>query len=278
MEVGLGGRYDATNVIDPEICAITTIGLDHGELLGSTLGAIAGEKAAIAKGGVPLIVGAVEEGPLAVIRAACATAGAPLIRTEAMPVPPLQFLRGVEQEENFRCAATVARHWLEMRGRSGNFEKCLHAMAMARWPGRWDRREIDGRTWIFDGTHNGHGWPMLEKNLRNLRRADSRPLTAIVGFLGMDRARALIPRLHPWAEDLVLVEMEEERGTTGEAMRAMIPANFPGQVRVLREGQLADSLDRIGGGIVLVTGSLYLVGKAMAAHMATGAEMGPWGL
>lgn len=265
LEVGLGGRCDATSAVDTELSAIVSIGLDHCDVLGSDLASIAREKAAIARPAIPLVLGAVPREARAVISAAASAVAAHLIRPEHIILPPLPYLRGCEQERNGPLAATVGRLWLKKCGREKDFEDFLAAMALARWPGRWDRRTIDGRRWIFDCTHNGAGLEVFRKNWQRLPSEEKSSPTVVAGTLGRERARDLLPHLASIAAELILVHMNEERSVSTEELRTLIPPSCRCRIRTAEEGQLAKILPSLCGQPTLVTGSIYLVGKAFAA-------------
>ncbi|MDR2664200.1 MAG: hypothetical protein LBB14_01565, partial [Puniceicoccales bacterium] len=112
LEVGLGGRCDATAAVAAKVGAIVSIGLDHCDLLGPDLVSIAREKAAIARPSVPLVLGDVPEEVRTAIAAAADSAGAPLLEPEPIALDPLRYLHGREQERNAPLAATVGRLWL----------------------------------------------------------------------------------------------------------------------------------------------------------------------
>ncbi|MDR1436179.1 MAG: hypothetical protein LBI39_03175 [Puniceicoccales bacterium] len=267
LEVGLGGRCDATSAVFAELCAITTIGLDHCALLGNDVASIAREKAAIARHGVALIVGNVPGDAMAAIGEVAGSVGAPVFRAENIAVPQLENMRGVEQLENYRMAAAIGRMWLGRRtiDCAAICEKFLGAMAQARWPGRWDCREIFGRRWIFDCTHNVHGLEMFRKNWNGLAADERVAPTVVICTLGEDRARDLIPFFASIAKHLVLVELSDGRALSVERLGNFVPPSNSCLISSLRESQLADALPRLGGDPILVVGSIALVGKALGS-------------
>jgi dihydrofolate synthase/folylpolyglutamate synthase len=267
LETGFGGRWDATNAVYPEICAITTIGLDHTEFFGEGEADIAWEKAGILKGGVPVFVGNVSPSAFSVIEKVAEAVGVLVLRPGEFILPPLQFLHGVEQEENFQLARAIARHWLcGLKKFDGDtWHRCIHGMTQARWSGRWDRREIQGKSWIFDGTHNVHGLNMLKKNWENLPSDFRRRPTVVAAMLGQRRAEDLMPFFCSVASELVLVSLDEERATPVDTLRSLVPDDFSGKVIIFPEEDLGKLPDTISCDFVLVAGSLHLVGKTMGA-------------
>jgi dihydrofolate synthase/folylpolyglutamate synthase len=272
IEVGLGGRLDATNIITPRVSAITTIGFDHEEVLGETLEAIASEKAGIAKAGVPLVLG---DMPSVAREKILALVPGPVTFAQSdIPMPKLKYLHGVEQEKNGAVALTAAKIYLERMIRESDgklsvmphgkispadlFEKFSSAMTDARWPGRWEKRVIDGRTWIFDCTHNACGLPFLQANWE---REHLPAPVVITATLGERRAKALLPYLASIAKRLLLVQLDEPRALSLARLKSHIPSSFSGEidtVKDLRELPLAGEM-----GPVLVTGSIYLVGEVL---------------
>jgi dihydrofolate synthase / folylpolyglutamate synthase len=172
VEVGLGGRFDSTNVCMPLVSIITNIGFDHMLQLGHTLEAIAVEKGGIIKSGVPVVSGVVQEGPRAVVRAIARELHAPLYETSAEPLDPALAigLAGVHQRENAACALAAVRR-LRDAGLAIPEAAVRHGLATVDWPGRI---ELIARrpTIILDTAHNV---PSAEALVRTL--AESFPVS-----------------------------------------------------------------------------------------------------
>ena len=246
IEVGIGGRLDATNVLPAETVrcsAITGIAFDHMDKLGDTLGKIAHEKAGIARRGVPLVHGALPADALAAIREDAAEAGAPLI--EAPLYGGAIGLAGSHQRRNASVAAEVAR-------RADLSEAAVtRGIATAGWPGRLER--IDD--WILDGAHNPEGAAALVEALR------SENLGAVVfGALADKSWRAMLAKI---------AELDAPRFYCPPAGRA--PAAGSELVAVAAGkpcATVAEALTAaraVAGALpVVVCGSLYLVGEARA--------------
>jgi len=261
LETGLGGRLDATNVCAPEVCVITSIGLDHQEYLGPTLAAIAAEKAGIIKPGVPCVVGDVPPEAEAVIVARAREVGAPLhfVRGRFASGLPETNLVGAHQVRNAGAALLACE-----------LAKCLPiddaktrtALRSIEWAGRWQEfRLIDGRRLIVDGSHNEEGIRAVAPLLAAL----SAP-TVIVGALGVDRARPLVAAAAKAAGRLVLVRPDNERACSVEELAALVPADFRGDIRRATVAELFPSVAMCvaEGETVVVLGSLYLVGEVLA--------------
>ena len=178
MEVGLGGRLDATNVITPAVTAITSIGFDHQLYLGSTLEAIAFEKAGIIKNGIPVVVGELDDGPRAVIERIASERGAPLIGASASDVLE-RFaigLPGRHQQANAAVAFNVLR-LLDGQGLRVPSAAVAQGLARPEWPGRLDVRRLpDGREIMLDAAHNPAGAAALASYLDASRASARLPL------------------------------------------------------------------------------------------------------
>jgi dihydrofolate synthase/folylpolyglutamate synthase len=263
IEVGLGGRLDATNVITPKVAAITTVGFDHEEILGETLEAIAAEKAGIAKDGVPLVLGHM---PAAASKKIRSQVRSPIIPADCTrPLPQLKYLHGVEQAKNIPVALAIAEAYLERVNpvkadqRANWLERFRRGVMEVRWPGRWEKRTIGGRTWIFDCTHNICGLPFLRANWEQEYLP---PPAIITATLGIRRAQALFPYLASIARQLILVRLDEPRALPTEQLKELVPTSFTGKIDTI------ESLENlpptiIGDGPVLVTGSVHLVGRVL---------------
>jgi dihydrofolate synthase/folylpolyglutamate synthase len=261
LETGLGGRLDATNVCAPEVCVITSIGLDHQEYLGPTHAAIAGEKAGIIKPGVPCVVGDVPPEAEAVIVARARAVGAPLyfVRDRFPQGLSEVSLPGEHQRRNAGAALLAC----ELATRLPiDDAKARAALLTVEWAGRWQSHRLaDGRRLIVDGSHNEEGARVVEPLLASL----SSP-TVIVGALGSARARPLVEIAARHAAALVLVRPDNERDCAVEELAALVPADFRGLVRRASVAELfpAPATCAAAGETLVVLGSLYLVGEVLA--------------
>jgi len=289
VEVGLGGRCDATNVIAPLVSIITTIGLDHQEYLGDTLEAIAFEKAGIIKHGTPVVVGRVGEGPLSVIRAAAAQRQASYVvlgrdfdttgegpgcfayrglrwRDEGLACP----LPGRHQLDNAACALAALEMAAE-RGVRVSERARRDGLSAVRWPGRL---ELAGRRpdiWL-DGAHNPHAAEALAEYLRTwwARRGES-PTGRLILVVGMmqdkDRRRILaILTTVPGVSQLILTRAAHPRAAAPEAL-AQDAADLGVPITVKATVGEALACARMLAGAddtICVTGSLLVAGEAKA--------------
>jgi dihydrofolate synthase/folylpolyglutamate synthase len=283
LEVGLGGQFDATNVIDrPAACAITSISMDHREMLGETLGAIAFEKAGIIKPGVPVATGRQEAEAFAVIAARAAELGAPLLaRGDAWDVAPtadgfsfrdadrvLQLPRpsllGAHQLDNAGIAVAAAR----ASGLGFTEDAIARGIASATWPARMQR--LTGRLaaqvpagwelWL-DGGHNPGGGVAIAEQLRGAW-AD-KPVHLVVG---MKKAKDTREFLAPLLDLAASVWAVSEPGQYSALPVEAIVEASGGRARP--GPTVGDALAALPAGPparVLICGSLYLAGEILKA-------------
>ncbi len=268
VEVGLGGRLDATNVVDPEVSVITSIGLDHCEILGDTYERIAREKGGIIKPGRPVVIGDLPPAAEAVIRELCDERGCDLARIadrygKAREPYPETNLAGGYQRLNAAIATTVA----EQVRQKFNLEASLCASALKRvyWPGRWEAFHLRHRKIIFDVSHNSEGARWLDESLSKLATNEAPP-DVIMGVMGEYRAKALIPVVARHAHSITFVIPEQSRAASFEELERWIPDGFSG---LTSRGSVAElfpskgvcSWDRPSERQIVVTGSIYLIGE-----------------
>ena len=271
IEVGLGGRLDATNVVLPEVAVITSIGLDHCELLGDRVELIAAEKAGIIKPGRPVVVGRVPPAAEAVIRDVAHRVGAPLTSVrdvfgEGIGAYPETNLEGEYQRWNAATATLVAR-LLPERWRLT--QAAIDAgLRRADWPGRWQRTTLGGRPLVLDASHNPEGAEVLANNLARLVRETGRAPVVIVGVLGAVRAQPLLEVISRFAQEIHLVVPQQARACSHAELRALIPASFSGRVMETSLDVLFPGPNTCSAGqpddVLVVTGSIYLLGEVMA--------------
>jgi dihydrofolate synthase/folylpolyglutamate synthase len=270
VEVGLGGRLDATNVITPLVSVVTKIALEHTEYLGHDLTGIAREKAGIAKPGVPLVVG--EQDP--VLRQVLAAEGtrlgaSPIVMVDAARRPPPGTrlgLRGQHQWHNAWVALAALNQLGPPLGPVG--DRLPGSFADAYAPGRFDVRG----PWIFDVAHNPDGMRVLVEALRG--QDVPRPLCAVVGIRNDKEWRAMLDQLVGEVDRLVLTvapsvpperrwiwtelaPWTEQFARSRRGGRAVETVFEPDFGRALAHGAE-------GAATVLVTGSFHTVGDALA--------------
>lgn len=265
VEVGLGGRLDATNTLGHVAASvITNIGLDHMDWLGDTEAKIAGEKAGIVRPRVPVVTGA-EGAALAVIAARARDQGAPLtIVADAGPAVPATRFAGPHQRRNAAVAyAAVER--LRRLGFSLPEPRIRNAFRSARWPGRFERFTLKAGqnriTWILDGAHNV---PAARALAETLKERQMRRVELVFGALRDKDFQGVARIVAPFAERVTTTTVPSGRAADARTLAAL--ACWRGRADAVADVEAAlESVRRRPPRLpVLITGSLYLVGAARA--------------
>ena len=258
LEVGLGGRWDATNATDPAISIVTSIGYDHTGVLGTTLGAIATEKAGVIRRGRPALVAEQRPAAARAIRRACVAAGASC-RTVAPLGSDLPHLAGAHQRQNGALASAAA----ELLG--ADPVAIARGLARAWSPGRF---EVVGNapTIVLDGAHNGSSAEALARTLR--QRFGRRRIQLIVGLNTDKDARATLRPLLGLAERVTVTASASPRARDATELARtcrILGASTVEIVPDLRRAIRAAVAGAHRDAIIVVTGSLALVGEARTA-------------
>jgi dihydrofolate synthase / folylpolyglutamate synthase len=277
IETGLGGRLDATVMCAPIVTAITAIAFDHMEMLGSTLPLIAQEKAGIVKQGVPLVVARQSLEVMAVFERSAASAGVPLIvegrdvefqsgafRGRSQSLSGLRLpLSGAHQSQNagvaLACLEVVAEHGFALTE-----DEIRQGFATTRWPGRL--QEIEGQpTVLLDGAHNPAGIEVLVNALEQLYA--ERPIHLVFGVFADKDVEPMMRRLFPKVASVHLTALQSSRSKDPKSSEA-IARTLNANVEVHRS--VSDALESAlltseARAVVLVAGSLHLVGEALEA-------------
>ena len=292
LEVGLGGRLDATNVVErPLASVITRLSLDHRDYLGDTLEKIAGEKAGVLKAGAPGIIASQTGEALAVIERQAARLKAPLsiagedwTATEEhgrlvyqdsdglldLPAPKLY---GRHQFEN-AGAAIAALRAAGLKLPSPAFEA---GMIRVDWPGRMQRLSqgrlaaslaAESELWL-DGGHNADGGRVIAAAIADLEERVSRPLILIVGMLSTKDSEGFLRNFSGLARRVIAVPIHQDKAlppaALAEVARAIgIPAIACDDVETALT--VANKLELEPAPRILITGSLYLAGEVLAAN------------
>jgi dihydrofolate synthase/folylpolyglutamate synthase len=291
LETGLGGRYDSTHVVErPALTVLTPISLDHQAFLGDTLTAIAGEKAAIQKRGVPSLAGIQPAAALAVIRAAADAVAAPLRiagvdwRVDerdgafvwragdlAIPLDDLA-LAGRHQVDNAALAVAASQ---ALAGLPVPHEAVRRGLATAEWPARLQR--LDGgafarrlgagwRLWL-DGGHNPAAGEVLADVVRRWRAQDDRLVHLVWGMMATKDAGTFLMPLAPLVDSVTTLTIPGEENALPAAELAVIARR--NGIAATEAGDLADALDSVARrppGCLLICGSLYLAGQVLARN------------
>lgn len=277
LEVGMGGRLDATNAVTPELCLITPVCLDHAEHLGNDLAAIAGEKAGIIKPRVPVVIGRQPPAALEVLLQRAAALEAPVtllgrdLQTSSQGdrwsyqggvwqlADLVAGLLGAHQLDNL-ALAVAGLEQLQATGLQLTESALRRGVAMVRWPGRlewWQERcEV-----LLDGAHNEGGAQVLAAFLQTL---DVRAIHWVIGLKGDKRPADLMNPLLPLVSALYCTVPPVDAAIPPTQLVALGEASgLPACAYPDTEAALAAALAaRQAGEIVLVAGSLFLVAAA----------------
>lgn len=280
LEVGLGGRLDATNVVTPRLSVITPVALDHQGFLGDTLPQIAREKAGIIKRGVPVVVARQPDQAMEVIEETAARLSAPLLAEgqhwhvaeergrlvfqdeNGLLDLPLPVLAGPHQVANAGTALAA------LRALGFDAAACEAALTRTDWPARMQRlsgrlaaRAAPCELWL-DGGHNPHAGRALAATLERL---PPRPLHLVCGMLNTKDIDGYMAPLAPLATDLTAVSIPDEAATL-RAEETAAHASAAGMVARVADG-VEEAITAIAssdpGSRILICGSLYLAGHVL---------------
>lgn len=275
IEVGIGGLLDNTNVGHPLISVITTIGLDHQDLLGSTLEEITAQKAGIIKAGQQVIVGPVTRECMDMIRSTASKQGATVqefgenfslvedsYQDSSQTIPLEQLaLKGAFQKENATVAIRAFRSWMEATGRSVQAEFIEAALRVVSWTGRMEVLQETPLV-IIDGAHN---LPAIERLVQNMRTHVGKKQTLLFSALIRKDSQQMLLRLQEALPDanIILTSFHPSRGLS--IARSDVEAYLDSRKISYEEG-FEDVIDRFASATddkseLWVTGSLYFIAE-----------------
>jgi len=301
LEVGMGGRLDATNVVEPLLTIITDISLDHTEWLGTTIAAIAREKAGILRqAGTLITLPQLPEVNQVLNEAAAAlgarvidaspflppagTTGPYLINVFGVPVKVDSPLAGAHQQRNIALAIAAAVEMTEVDielfippGKNGIYAfpgSIARGIRNTVWPGRLERIERDGIVWILDVAHNPAGAWAIRSGLTSLL-GKKHPRCLIFSCLRDKPIAEMAQILFPLFERVILTPLHAARAAAIEDLVAAAQlTQTPFLVAESVAGALRLAKKHAGSGPIVVSGSVYLVGEARSLLLAEGAESG----
>lgn len=287
LETGLGGRLDATTAANAEIAAITRIDLDHQEYLGDTIEEIAAEKAAIITADtLDVVLGEQSRPVMAMLRKHCSDLGIDPLNDEYEPwrvlpaggdmvkvslslldLPPISLgLKGRHQFENAQTAIQAAKAllyhgaFLDLQEGEGEDEiRILEGLQKALHPGRL---EYAGK-YLFDGAHNIGGANALAEYIHEF---ETRPITLVFAAMRDKKVAEILSILIPLADRIVVTKPVNSRSLSYQEILEQLPSNISKE-KTFATNAVANAIDIANeitpeGGIILFTGSLYLVGEA----------------
>lgn len=274
VEVGLGGRFDATNVLSPDVTAITSIAFDHERHLGTTLSQIAFEKAGIAKPDTPLVMGRLPGEAARRIAAVAAQVSAPLIdahgTTTDRVYPPLKLaLPGRHQLENAAVAVAILETW-SARISFVPTDAIVMGLTDCRWPARLEwLRLAGGKELLIDAAHNPAGAGALATYLQDTSLA---PIPIVMAVMEDKDLTGMVKPLLPVAAAFFATTVPHSRARTAAdlaaALRVLAP-RLPVEAEVDAEAAVARALARSPRAVA--AGSIYLIGPLRARLLAGGA-------
>ena len=275
IEVGIGGLLDNTNVGHPLVSVITTIGLDHQDLLGSTLEEITAQKAGIIKAGHQVVVGPVTRECMDVIREIASEKGATVqafgedfslvedsYQDIELTIPLEQLaLKGTFQKENATVAIRAFRSWMEATGRSVQPECIEAALRVVSWPGRMEVLQATPLV-IIDGAHN---LPAIERLVQNMTIRVGKKQTLLFSALTRKDSQQMLLRLQEALPDvnIILTSFHPSRGMS--IARSDVEAYLDSR-KISYEESFEDVIDRFASSTddkseLWVTGSLYFIAE-----------------
>jgi len=281
-EVGMGGRLDATNVLQPEVAVITRVGMEHTDYLGKTVEDIAREKAGIIKPGADVVTCERNPDVISIISSVCEKHGCRLLRIDddfavsniRQTLEGTSFdysggasisdvrtgLLGAFQAENAGIAIAVIER-LRQRDIQVSDKEILRGIARSRWPGRLEIVSKDPLV-VLDGGHNPEG---IRTTVAVLRSLGLSPMTYVLGCMKDKDAREIVRQLKLDAAMLVITEVKNKRALPSLELEEIAKEEFDGPiVAVPDSGEAIDmALEHAEGRGICVTGSLYLVGEAI---------------
>lgn len=253
VEVGMGGRLDATNVVNPEIAVITNVSLEHMEHLGDTIEKIAFEKAGIIKPGVNVVTSENGKG-LKVIKKVCKKRKCKLNIVKPRKIKT--SLHGDFQYQNVSLALK-AIDVMKKKGHEISKKSIVEGLNEAKWPGRM---EFVSENVIFDCAHNPAGAKALAKELKKMKKE----VYLIIGIMKDKDIKGICSALSPVAKEIII--------TKPKIARASMPGKIAKHIkkRVIAIGSVSDALEyaKLKAGkkeLVVLTGSIFTVGEAFSA-------------
>lgn len=298
LEVGMGGRLDATNVVEPLLSIITDISLDHTEWLGSTIGAIAREKAGILRRGGTMVTlpqhpeanqalgeVAVELGVKGVSAVAYMgaehenTSGPYFSQALGSSIAVNSPLKGAHQHRNLALAIAAAVELATQHGLPITAASIEDGIRETFWPGRLEQIKSERQTqgegvlWVLDVAHNPAGAWALRAGLRDLL-PEGKPKVLIFSCLRDKPLKEMAQILFPLFDRVILAPIHSARATTSaDLLSAAVATGTPAVVAETVKGALSLATEHSAGGIIVVSGSVYLVGEARSLLLAGGGSL-----
>jgi dihydrofolate synthase / folylpolyglutamate synthase len=280
LEVGLGGRLDATNIVTPIAAAITSIDFDHQDLLGTTLESIAREKAGVIKPGMPVVLGLMPSDAVRAIEDTCRERGARAISAAervrvssavvdgetiaTLATPDRTYtdvqlaLRGRHQTQNASVAVCLLEE-LNGLGLRVNEAAIRAGLTDATWPGRLERVRWHGADVLLDAAHNPAGARALADYLRDIGWTR---VTLVFGAMRDKDVGAMLPALLPFCASLICTSAPSPRALPADQLATLasrVPS-APQHVEAISDPEAALTRACAAGARVVAAGSIFLIG------------------
>lgn len=257
LETGMGGRLDATTAVPADVCAITPVGLDHMQWLGGTVEEIAAEKAGIFIEGKPVLSAPQEPGVRRVLEMEANERRAPLKFVEEPLTGCPVALTGPHQRWN----AALALECLHAARLRLDYEVVRYGLSRVSWPGRFERRVHAGREIVLDGAHNPQGAAALAEAWAE--QFGGQKAVLIFSAVAAKDVGGILSKLCPLASEIHLCPVDTPRAVAAVELSAALPEGAPSHV-CHETFEEAFSAALAAPGVVLIAGSLFLVGEAKA--------------
>lgn len=295
LEVGMGGRLDATNVVTPLLSIITNVSMDHEQYLGDTLAQVAREKAGIIKDGIPVVSGVADDESGRVIKQTCKDHQAPLFLfgrdfdgvshdsdhsrwqyngLNKMILADLPLAMKGNYQVGNGSLALAAVQLLQSRGYIITQDQIRTGLALTRWPGRLESFRLnklgkivdshsDSLQFLLDGAHNPAGVTALKHALED--DFSYARLILVWGAMEDKDLQTILQEIAPLADTIIFTRPEYERSATPEQLQATLPADM--QKKAVLASSVEKSIDKARelateDDLICIAGSLYLVGAA----------------
>jgi dihydrofolate synthase/folylpolyglutamate synthase len=280
LEVGLGGRLDATNVVTPIAAAITSIALDHQAQLGSTIASVAREKAGVIKDGIPVVCGRVPDEAARVIEEVCRERNARLIRvndavrldasvdengttvtmeTGRRRLEQVRLALGGRHQAHNAAVALALLDELDAAGFGITDAAALAALTNVKWPARLETFRYQNCDVLIDAAHNPAGARVVAEFLRDIGWDR---VTLIVGAMRDKDIAGMLRELLPRCAKVIATQPPSARAATAEEIAALVRELAPADLAVETIADPARALSRAcsGGMPVVAAGSIFLIG------------------
>ncbi len=274
VEVGMGGRLDSTNVITPEVCAITPISMEHAEFLGSTISEIAAEKAGIIKPDIPVVSSRQPDDAMKVIRSKAdnltvagedskfeiisSDSNGTEIFSDALGMNLSVPLIGSYQGDNCALSALLLKELMN-RGVYIPDEAFIRGMQKVRWPGRLETVSFNPRI-IIDCTHTPAGAEIVASEVRRIFGK----VILVFGILRDKDVKSVAEKFGSISEEAFITEPDTKRALPAEMTSKSFEPYTKVQIRSSLRDAISAAKEKAGAdGTVLITGSLYMAGEAM---------------